>query len=72
MDRLSGKVALVTGAAQGIGFATSQLFAREGAMVALTDIQSDQGMRAVEEINKAGGNARFWQLDTTDEDIWSS
>ena len=67
MDRLSGKVALVTGAAQGIGFATSQLFAREGAMVALTDIQSDQGMRAVEEINKAGGNARFWQLDTTDE-----
>src|SRR5665213_4410022 len=67
MNRMNGKVAVVTGAAQGIGFATSQLFAQEGAVVAVTDIQPEQGMLAVEEINKAGGTARFWQLDTTDE-----
>lgn len=67
MNRLDGKVAIVTGAAQGIGFATSQLFAKEGATVAVTDIQPEEGMRAVEEINKAGGKARFWQVDTTDE-----
>jgi NAD(P)-dependent dehydrogenase (short-subunit alcohol dehydrogenase family) len=67
MDRMTGKVAIVTGAAQGIGLATSRLLAQEGAMVAVTDIQVDAGHKAVEEINEAGGMAQFWQLDTTDE-----
>ena len=67
MDRMAGKVAIVTGAAQGIGLATSRLLAKEGAMVAVTDIQADAGHKAVEEINQTGGTAQFWQLDTTDE-----
>jgi NAD(P)-dependent dehydrogenase (short-subunit alcohol dehydrogenase family) len=67
MDRMTGKVAIVTGAAQGIGLATSRLLAKEGAMVAVTDIQADAGHEAVEEINQTGGTAQFWQLDTTDE-----
>lgn len=67
MDRMTGKVAIVTGAAQGIGLATSRLLAKEGAMVAVTDIQADAGHKAVEEINQTGGTAQFWQLDTTDE-----
>lgn len=67
MDRMTGKVAIVTGAAQGIGLATSRLLAKEGAMVAVTDIQTDAGHKAVEEINQTGGTAQFWQLDTTDE-----
>src|ERR1035437_11074032 len=67
MDRMTGKVAIVTGAAQGIGLATSRLLAKEGAAVAVTDIQADAGHKAVEEINQTGGMAQFWQLDTTDE-----
>lgn len=68
MGRVENKVAVVTGAASGIGLATAQLLAREGARVAVTDIQSDAGSQAVEDINQAGGQARFWQLDTVDEE----
>jgi len=67
MGRVENKVAVVTGAASGIGFATAQLLAREGARVAVTDVQSDAGSKAVEDINQAGGQTRFWQLDTMDE-----
>src|SRR5208282_2414389 len=67
MDRIDGKVAVVTGAAYGIGRATAGLLAREGAQVAVTDIQSEAGREAVEEIKQRGGQAQYWQLDTTDE-----
>jgi len=68
MGRVENKVAVVTGAASGIGLATAQLLAREGAAVALTDIQTEAGTRAAEAIRSAGGRARFWSLDTTDEE----
>lgn len=67
MGRVDGKVAVVTGAAAGIGRATAGLLAREGAHVAVTDIESGAGREAAEEIKQSGGHAQYWQLDTTDE-----
>jgi 3(or 17)beta-hydroxysteroid dehydrogenase len=69
MDRLKDKVALVTGAASGIGRATALLFAREGARVVLTDI-SGTGERVAEEIRSAGGHALFLPHDVTKEEQW--
>ena len=62
--RLQGKVALVTGAASGIGRATSFLFAREGASVVLADIR-EEGREVADEIVTAGGRARFVRADVT-------
>ena len=67
MGRVDGKVAVVTGAAYGIGRAAASLLAREGAQVAVTDIQSEAGLEAADEIKQCGGQAQYWQLDTTDE-----
>lgn len=64
--RLEGKVALVTGAGNGMGEAISRLFAAEGAAVALTDM-SPRGEEVAEEIRRAGGTAEFWQMNVTDE-----
>ena len=67
MGRVDGKVAVITGAAYGIGRAAAGLLAREGAQVAVTDIQSEAGLEAADEIKQRGGQAQYWQLDTTDE-----
>lgn len=67
MNRVKGKVAIVTGAALGIGRATSQILAREGAKVAVTDILLDEGKTLVEEIQAEGGEAEYWQLDVSKE-----
>src|SRR6202140_2855516 len=62
---LSGKVALITGAASGIGRATALLFAREGAAVALADVNADAGQRVADEIAQTGGGAFFEPIDVT-------
>src|SRR6516162_3241940 len=60
---IAGRGALVTGAASGMGRATAQLFADEGAQVAVTDLDKDAVGRVVDEIRGAGGDARGWVLD---------
>jgi NAD(P)-dependent dehydrogenase (short-subunit alcohol dehydrogenase family) len=65
MGQLSGKVALVTGAGQGIGRATAQLFAREGANVVVADINPETSSETVELIREAGGDAIFVETDVS-------
>ncbi len=68
MGRMDNKVALVTGGAKGIGQATCQLLAAEGAHVAIADIDDEEGERTATRIRAAGGLARYWRLDVADED----
>jgi 3-oxoacyl-[acyl-carrier protein] reductase len=64
---VAGKTVLITGAASGMGRATAHLFADEGAKVAVTDLDPDQVQTVVHEITAAGGEARGWALDVTDQ-----
>lgn len=63
---LTGRVALITGAATGIGRATAVLFAREGAKIGIADINEKDAMDTVAEIRSAGGEAFFRRTDLTD------
>lgn len=66
MDTIfSGKVALVTGAASGIGRATALAFAARGANVLLSDVQKEAGEAAAETVRAAGGEARFVRCDVS-------
>ena len=71
--RMKDKVALVTGAASGMGAATARLFAREGARaVVVADVLDSDGEAVAEEIRKAGGAASYVHLDVTKEDQWQA
>jgi NAD(P)-dependent dehydrogenase (short-subunit alcohol dehydrogenase family) len=61
--RLAGKAAIVTGAASGIGEATALVLAREGASVAVADVDEPGGKRVVAQIQKSGGQALFIKTD---------
>lgn len=65
MNGMHGKVAIVTGAASGIGLATAQLFAHEGASVIVSDIDEERGEEAVNLIKVAGGEAAFVKADVS-------
>ena len=65
--RLENKVAVITGAAQGIGFACAQRFAREGAKVVLSDVDQAKGEEAAERIQAEGGEALFVACDVGDK-----
>jgi len=67
MDRVKGKVAIVTGGALGIGKSACSLLAREGSLVAVTDVLDSEGRETVRQIQEAGGRAEFWHLDVRKE-----
>jgi NAD(P)-dependent dehydrogenase (short-subunit alcohol dehydrogenase family) len=62
---LEGKVALVTGAGSGIGRVAAQAFAREGAVVAMTDVVAEGGQETLRLIEEAGGKGMFVQGDVS-------
>jgi NAD(P)-dependent dehydrogenase (short-subunit alcohol dehydrogenase family) len=64
---LNNKVAIVTGAASGIGRATAKVFAREGTRVVVSDIAVDGGKETVRQIKSAGGEATFIKCDVSQE-----
>jgi len=71
-NRLEGRVALITGAASGIGKVTAQRLADEGAAVLVTDIQIDAGEETVRELVAAGARAAFVKHDVTSETDWEA
>lgn len=71
MARVKGKIALVTGAASGIGRAIAVLLAKEGAEVIVADLNEAAGREVADEINSDGGRAFFQMLNVTDESSWA-
>lgn len=70
MNCLDGKVALISGAARGIGGETARLMAQAGARVVVADVLDDHGRETVAAINTAGGIAEYQHLDVTKEQDW--
>ncbi|HEY1929025.1 MAG TPA: glucose 1-dehydrogenase [Caulobacteraceae bacterium] len=68
--RVEGKVALVTGAASGLGAAAARRLAAEGAKVMVTDVAADAGRALADDITAAGGAAAFESHDVTSEGDW--
>lgn len=69
MSRLAGKVAIITGAAQGMGAAHAKLFVAHGAKVVLTDLNEDKGQAFAAEL---GENALFVKQNVTSEEDWAA
>ena len=71
MARLTGKVALITGAAGGQGTAEAELFVREGASVVVTDIDAEAGEALAQRLKLQGGKVLFLRQDVADEASWA-
>src|SRR5438045_4489064 len=67
--RLAGKVAIISGAASGMGAATARMFVREGAEVVIGDVLEHEGRQVADAI---GASARFEPLDVTKEESWAA
>jgi meso-butanediol dehydrogenase / (S,S)-butanediol dehydrogenase / diacetyl reductase len=65
--RMAGKIALISGSTRGIGRSMAELFASEGAKVAVTGRTEDRGQKVVARIKELGGEAEFFKLDVNDE-----
>ncbi len=70
MPRLEGKIAIITGAARGMGEVEARMFAEEGATVILCDVLDADGQRVADDIVAHGGAAEYQRLNVTDEDNW--
>src|ERR1700730_6707108 len=68
--RLKDKVAIITGAASGMGASTAKLFAAEGAKVMCADLLDSEGEAVVGIITQAGGTARYQHLDVSNVEQW--
>jgi NAD(P)-dependent dehydrogenase (short-subunit alcohol dehydrogenase family) len=68
--RLQGKVALITGAAHGMGETEAKMFAKEGAKVVVADVDEAEGQQVVAGIAEVGGEVLFVRLDVTQEAAW--
>jgi NAD(P)-dependent dehydrogenase (short-subunit alcohol dehydrogenase family) len=67
VNRVKYKTSIVAGGALGIGRSIATLLAREGARLAVADIQDGAGRQTADDIQQKGGTARFWHLDVSDE-----
>ncbi len=72
MNRLDGKVALISGAARGIGGETARLMVEAGAKVAIGDVLDERGRATARTLESAGGEVLYLHLDVTSEEAWSA
>lgn len=68
MKRLENNIAIITGGAMGIGKATALRFAREGARVAIWDVNQEKAQAVVDQIKAEGGMAKFYPVNTMDQE----
>src|SRR5216683_1846258 len=66
--RLQGKVAVITGAGGGMGRVAAELFARQGALIAVADVNVEGGEETVDNVMEAGGDAFFVRANVADEE----
>jgi 3(or 17)beta-hydroxysteroid dehydrogenase len=72
MNRLDGKIALISGAARGIGAETARLMAEAGAKVVVGDVLDERGRETARAIENAGAEAIYTRLDVTREEDWAA